>query len=169
MNKIRVAGLVSDSIVDGPGLRYAIFTQGCPHCCEGCHNPDTHDPKGGYEVEISQILKEIDSNPLLDGITLTGGEPLMQADNLIPLVQQVKARNLSVVLYSGYTFEEIMENDSFQRLVLLCDILIEGRFEQEKRSLDLLYKGSANQRIIDLKKTLEDGRIQLWEQNHIIH
>ena len=164
MSKIRVSGLIGESIVDGPGFRYAIFAQGCTHHCEGCHNPQTHDLYGGYEVEIDQILKELDSNPLLDGITLTGGEPLLQAEQLMPLVEQVKARGLSIVVYSGFLFEEIMKNEGFVRLILKCDILIDGKFELDKRSLDLLYRGSSNQRIIDIPKSMETGKITLWNQ-----
>lgn len=164
MSKIRVAGLVRESIVDGPGLRYAVFTQGCTHNCKGCHNPQTHDLNGGYEVDIKQILKEIDDNPLLDGLTLTGGEPLLQAKKLLPLVKQVKKRGLSVVIYSGYTFEEIMQDDEMKELVLLCDILIDGRYEQDKRSLKLAHRGSANQRIINIPKTKQAGKIQHYEE-----
>lgn len=164
MSKIRIAGLVAESIVDGPGFRYAVFTQGCPHFCKGCHNPHTHDPKGGYEVDIELILKEIDRNPLLDGITLTGGEPLLQAEKLVPLVEQVKARGLSVVIYSGYTYEEIMQNEMFRNLVLKCNILIDSKFELDKRSLDLLYMGSTNQRIIDIPKSIETGTLHIWNQ-----
>lgn len=166
MMKIRLYGVVNDSIVDGPGLRYAIFTQGCPHHCEGCHNPQSHDSQGGYEEDISVLLWEIDQNPLLDGITISGGEPFLQPQPLIALVKEVKKRGLHVMIYSGYTFEEIMGLGQWhQELLSLCDILVDGRFILSLRSLDLLYKGSSNQRIIAIQKSMKEHHIVLQDIN----
>jgi len=165
---IRIAGCIHDSIVDGPGLRYAIFVQGCPHRCEGCHNPDAHDFSGGTEVPIQAIIDDIEKNPLLDGITLTGGEPFSQADKLIPIASYARERGLSVWVYSGWTYEELTgglaENSGWEELVNLCDVLVDGRFELEKRSLDLQWRGSPNQRVIDLRATRESGTLTLYEQ-----
>ncbi|OQB14887.1 MAG: Pyruvate formate-lyase 1-activating enzyme [Firmicutes bacterium ADurb.Bin193] len=160
---IRVSGIVPESIVDGPGIRYTVFTQGCHHDCPGCHNPQTHDANGGYDISIEEILKDIDKNPLLDGITLTGGEPLLQAEKLVPLAKAVKERGLSVVTYSGYTFEEIQNNDAFLKLMKYTDILVDGRYEKDLRSLDLLFRGSSNQRIIDVQSSLKQGKPILYE------
>ena len=127
--KIRLYGTVNDSIVDGPSLRYVIFTQGCLHHCPGCHNPDSHAIDGGYIEDTEQCLLEIDQNPLLDGVTLSGGEPFLQATALIHFVQKVKKRHLHVMIYSGYTFEEILElGDEENRLLSLCDTLVDGKF-----------------------------------------
>ena len=164
--KIRLHGTINDSIVDGPGLRYALFTQGCPHHCLGCHNPSTHDRQGGYMKDIDDIIKEIDNNPLLDGVTLTGGEPFLQADALIDFVKQIKQRQLHVMIYSGYTYEEIQTlGTSAKQLLSLCDVLVDGLFELELRSLSLLYKGSSNQRIIDIQKTIRSNQIVLQQVN----
>ncbi|GHU84266.1 anaerobic ribonucleoside-triphosphate reductase activating protein [Clostridia bacterium] len=160
----RVFGVESDSIVDGPGLRLAIFTQGCPHRCPGCHNPHSHDPAGGREMTVGEILDTIKKNPLLSGITLTGGEPLEQAAACLALVRALPP-GLNVWLYSGYTYEEIAQSGDPDRLALLgaCDVLVDGRFVLAERSLELRFRGSRNQRLIDLKKTAVAGQVVLWE------
>lgn len=158
--KIRLYGTVNDSIVDGPGLRYTIFTQGCPHQCPGCHNPQSHDLEGGYIYDTDDIVKEIDKNPLLDGVTLSGGEPFIQPVPLIDLVQKLKQRGLHIMIYSGFTFAEIMNLGEYARKLLsLCDTLVDGKFILSLRSLQLLYKGSANQRIIDIQASLKQGTV----------
>ena len=164
--KIRLYGTVNDSIVDGPGLRYVIFTQGCLHHCPGCHNPDSHAIDGGYIEDTEQCLLEIDQNPLLDGVTLSGGEPFLQATALIHFVQKVKKRHLHVMIYSGYTFEEILElGDEEKKLLSLCDTLVDGKFILSLKSMELLYKGSSNQRIIDIQATLKTHMVIEQEIN----
>jgi len=158
---IRISGIAPESIVDGPGIRYTVFTQGCPHRCEGCHNPETHDPSGGYDITAGEILQNIRKNPLLDGVTLSGGEPFMQPKQLLPLVRKVKEEGLSVIVYSGYTFEELMRNADAVALLQYADILIDGRFILADRSLELLFRGSKNQRIIDVPKSLSEGKAVL--------
>ena len=146
--KIRLYGVVHDSIVDGPGLRYTLFTQGCLHHCPGCHNPESWDINGGYEEDIETIVADILSNPLLDGITLSGGEPFLQVKPLKILVSQIKAQtSLHIMIYSGYVYEDILKlgQDAIDLLSL--------------RSLELIYKGSSNQRIIDIHKSLQQGRV----------
>ena len=155
--KIRLSGLADDSIVDGPGLRLAVFTQGCPHGCPGCHNPHTHSFTGGYELTAGEIIEKIKRNPLLDGITLTGGEPMCQAKSLLPVAEYAKENGLGVMIYSGYTFEEILTDSEKRRLLELADILVDGRFEFEKRNLSLKFRGSSNQRVIDLEKSFAEG------------
>ena len=157
--EVRLFGTANDSIVDGPGLRYTIFTQGCFHNCPGCHNPKSHDINGGYLKDIKEIIAEIDENPLLDGITLSGGEPMLQIEPLIEICKTVKQRGLNIVIYSGFTFEQIVKDLRMKSLLILCDMLIDGRFEQDKKSLALLYRGSSNQRLINIKKSLKQGKV----------
>ena len=148
--KIRIAGRVVDSIVDGPGMRYALFTQGCPRACPGCHNPQTHDPKGGFETTTEEILKEIDSNPLLDGVTFSGGDPFMQPKPLVELAKELKKRNLNVITYTGYRWEELVDaNDpDWNALIQASDVIVDGPFVQSLHDWKLKYTGSSNQRII---------------------
>ncbi len=158
MSIIRLSGTVNDSIVDGQGLRFTIFVQGCPHRCEGCHNPETHDFEGGYDADTEDILKEIVGNPLLDGVTFSGGEPMCQADKLLPLAKALRQRGLSLWAYTGYTYEALLEMPAAAALLQELDVLVDGPFVLEKRSLDLQFKGSSNQRGIDVQKSLAEGR-----------
>lgn len=153
--KIRIAGYVNDSLVDGPGIRFTIFTQGCPYHCLGCHNPDTWDPKGGEEVEISTLIAKWRKNSLLDGITLSDGEPLLQKEALLPLINAARKDGLNITMYTGSTYEELIHrNDPLVNEILSkVDYLIDGPFILHELNLNLLYRGSNNQRIIDLRKT----------------
>ncbi len=162
--KIHIAGTVNDSIVDGPGLRFTVFTQGCPHSCAGCHNPETHDPMGGKEADTDELCAAFLKNPLLSGITLSGGEPLLQPEACLLLAQAAKNAGLNVWLYSGYTLEEILQESDSARLALLqhCDVLVDGKFELNLRSLNLRFCGSSNQRLIDLPASLQKGAAVLW-------
>ena len=170
--QIRIAGIEEESIVDGPGIRLVVFTQGCSHKCRGCHNPQTHNYHGGYEIEIDDIIKMIESNPLLDGITISGGEPFEQAYGASKLAKSVKKLGLNVITYTGYTFEEIISNAShderFRDLLLETDILIDGRFEISERDLTLPFRGSRNQRIIDVKNSLINKKIVLYRGENIV-
>ncbi len=161
--QIRIAGTVNDSIVDGPSMRYTVFTQGCPHHCPGCHNPLTHDFAGGQVVDTQSIIAQMNENPLLDGLTLSGGEPFEQAEACAKLAESAKRTGLNVWIYSGYTWDEILkigqQNPSWLELLRACDVLVDGRFVLEKRSLELNFCGSSNQRLIDVPKSLEDGRV----------
>lgn len=163
MKDLRLAGVIRESIVDGPGIRMVIFAQGCPHHCNGCHNPQTHDFNGGYISQAKNILKAIDTNPLLKGVTFSGGEPFMQADAFADLAIEVHKRNLDILTYSGHTFEELMSgSDKFperNRLLEQTDYLIDGKFVLELKSLSLQFRGSSNQRIIDVKKSLKCGKV----------
>ena len=165
-NSIRIAGVVRESIVDGPGLRFTVFCQGCPHRCPGCHNPATHDFKDGYDCEISKIVAAIDANPLLDGVTFSGGEPFCQPEAFCVLAEELKKRNLNLMAYSGYTYEELtgMNNPAVDKLLSMLDYLVDGRFVQEERDLTLLFRGSCNQRVIDVPETLKKGQIILAEK-----
>ena len=155
---ISVAGAVPGSITDGPGIRYTLFVQGCPHHCEGCHNPETHPFEGGQPRTAEEILTEVDRDPLLSGVTLSGGEPFCQAEALLPVARGVKARGLELAAYSGYTFEQLVRLGGAQlELLSLCDVLVDGPFILAQRSLMLRFRGSKNQRLIDVQTSLKQG------------
>lgn len=158
---VRLSGVEDQSIVDGPGLRMTVFAQGCPHGCPGCHNPGTHGFDGGREWEVEALLARFDDNPLLAGVTLSGGEPLAQAGGLLPFAEAIKLRGKSVWCYTGYTFEELtrlMRFDGEVEALLHCvDVLVDGRYIESRRSLGERYRGSSNQRILNLARSLRDG------------
>ncbi len=157
---IRLASpLQLDSFVDGPGIRMVLWTQGCPHHCEGCHNPQTHDPNGGKLFAVKDLIEQIKSEPLQSGLTLSGGEPFWQSDLLIPIAKAAKERGLSLWAYSGFTFEEIMADDKKKKLLELLDVLVDGRFVLAKKDYRLRFKGSSNQRIIDVPASLKAGEV----------
>lgn len=158
---LNLFGMVNDSIVDGPGLRFAVFVQGCPHHCPGCHNPDSHAFGKGTPTECEEILTRIRSNPLLDGVTFSGGEPFCQAQELARLGREVKQLGLHLISYTGYTFEYLLEHreeNGYGELLDVLDWLIDGPFIEEQRSLELRFRGSRNQRILDVPKSLAEGR-----------
>ena len=163
--RIKISGVVNDSIVDGNGFRLTVFTQGCPHHCPGCHNPETHNPKGGFWADTEDIMDVVKENPLLDGITLSGGDPFMQSVPCTLLAEETHKLGLNVWTFTGYTWEELWAEQDAEKLELLrhTDILVDGPFLLAERSLELRFKGSKNQRTIDVKKSLETGNIMLWE------
>lgn len=163
--EIRLSGIVPESIVDGPGYRLAVFVQGCPHACPGCHNPGTHDVSGGYAGDTDEIVAQMGKNPLVRGVTLTGGEPMLQSVALLKVAKAAKEKGMSVWCYTGFTLEALIKENRPDRMALLSavDVLVDGPYVAHERSLDLLYCGSRNQRLIDLKKTLESGEICLFE------
>lgn len=160
---MRIAGFVEESIVDGPGFRIVIFFQGCAHHCYGCHNPETWDFEGGKEVSFDLIKKIIDDNLYADGITLSGGDPLYQIDASTEIAEYAKSKGLDVILYTGFLFEEVLEmtkaNQRLKDLLNNVDTLIDGPFILEQRHLSLKFRGSSNQRIIDVKKSLMQNKI----------
>ena len=149
---LRIAGIVRESIVDGPGIRFVVFAQGCPHRCKGCHNESTHDFEGGYDCSIEKILTEIDKNPLLAGVTFSGGEPFCQASAFYDLGIEIKKRGLDIVAYSGYTFERLKDmavtNADISHLLEIIDYLVDGPFFLEEKDLTLEFRGSRNQRFL---------------------
>ena len=193
---IRLAGIMRESIVDGPGIRFAIFCQGCPHGCPGCHNPESHDFAGGNEVKLNKILEAIDSNPLLEGVTFSGGEPMCQPRAFLELAKDIKKRGLNITIFSGYTLEQLLklsregldmsesltddipddepvgnmtagdirDRIAIGRLLFMCDILIDGPYVEKLRDLTLQFRGSSNQRVIDMKETFKKGEVVLWHQ-----
>jgi anaerobic ribonucleoside-triphosphate reductase activating protein len=163
---LRLAGITDESIVDGPGLRYVVFVQGCPHRCAGCHNPQTHDPSGGYGIcgaeLISRFQKAARDNPLISGVTLSGGEPFTQARPLLPFARRVREAGFGLWIYTGWTIEEILSRrDAYETALLGCaDALVDGRFEAGERTLEIPFVGSANQRVIrreEIKFLLENS------------
>jgi len=164
---LRIAGIEPESFVDGPGIRFSIFTQGCKHNCVGCHNPQTHDFNGGHFVSLSEILSMIEDNPLLDGVTFSGGDPMEQAEALVPLAREIKERDLNLVIYTGYTYESLVahQEEFPARLELLtfADILVDGPFVLSQRCLSLKFRGSKNQRLIDVQSSLSQGRAVLHQ------
>ncbi|MDR0862728.1 MAG: anaerobic ribonucleoside-triphosphate reductase activating protein [Oscillospiraceae bacterium] len=154
---MRIAGTVQDSIVDGTGLRFAVFTQGCPHGCEGCHNPQTHDPQGGEERAVADIIREMLGNPLTDGVTLSGGEPFAQAADCAEIARAAHGAGLNVWAYSGWTFEELLARPDAAELLRETDVLIDGRFVLAERTMLTRWRGSRNQRVIDVPKSLAVG------------
>lgn len=162
MDSIRTSGLVNDSIVDGPGIRYVIFTQGCTHNCFGCHNPQTHDMNGGTLTSIAEIKEQIAKNGLLDGITFSGGEPFLQPEACAEIAGWAKNRGLNIVSYSGFTYEQLQSMPNVQEFLNLVDILIDGPFIMKEKSLTLTFRGSKNQRVIDLNETKKQNKIVLF-------
>lgn len=156
---IRLAGLADDSIVDGPGIRVTVFGQGCPHHCPGCQNPETWAFEGGTEMSEEALAERIRQNPLAKGVTFSGGEPFAQAAGFARLAELLRG-DYELASYSGYTFEELfaMQDPAVHKLLGLLDILVDGRFVEAERTLTLRFRGSRNQRIIDLPKSLAAGK-----------
>ncbi|MBQ9262647.1 MAG: anaerobic ribonucleoside-triphosphate reductase activating protein [Clostridia bacterium] len=163
--KIRIAGTVNESIVDGPGLRFSVFTQGCPHHCPGCHNPNTHDPMGGHEEDTAELIARMKKNPLLSGLTLSGGDPLMQSEACLELAKAAHQAGLNVWMYTGFVWEKLLEENDPARMALLreTDVLVDGPFILAERSLELEFCGSKNQRLIDVPASFKSGQVVLWQ------
>ena len=161
--EIHIAGIARDSIVDGEGLRLTVFTQGCPRRCPGCHNPETQPLVGGTVTTVGAVVAELDANPLLTGLTLSGGEPFLQPRALLPLARAAHARSLDVWSYTGYTLEELeaQRNPDIDALLAEVDVLVDGDYRAEERDLTLHFRGSRNQRVIDLNTTRKSGLLTL--------
>ena len=157
--QIRIAGIVKESIVDGPGFRLAVFTQGCPHHCPGCHNPQTHDFEGGSWMDTSEIAGFATENILLDGVTFSGGEPFCQPEACAEIAREARKAGLNIWSYSGYTFEQLLDLKECRVLLDELDVLVDGPFILEKRTLDMRFRGSSNQRLIDVKQSLQSGSV----------
>ena len=162
---LRIAGIERESVVDGPGIRTVIFCQGCLKHCEGCHNPETWDLQGGTLVTVDEIVKVIRSNPLCHGVTYSGGEPFLQAEELFALSQMLK--DYEIAAYTGYTFEELfLHGNKEQRdLLSVLDVLIDGPFVLSERTLDLSFRGSRNQRILNVPESLRAGHAVLEDSS----
>ena len=163
------ADLQVDSIVDGPGLRAVLWTQGCSHHCPGCQNPQTWDFEGGGLVPIDMVKEAIDELEYQDGITFSGGDPMFQPEACNELAEYCKNKGLNIWVYTGFTYEELMKladkKPIYKEFLSKIDVLVDGRFVESQRDLNLLFRGSANQRLIDMPKTLKTGEIVLFDED----
>lgn len=163
---IKVAGFQAESIVDGPGIRFTVFLQGCSHRCQGCHNPQTHDPAGGSNISVSEILARLNNAADIDGVTLSGGEPFEQVSPAAFLAKKINELGYNLVIYSGYTFEELsgkaIHDQGVRSLLQAGNILVDGPFILAEKDLTLAFRGSRNQRLIDLPQSLQEGKPVLW-------
>lgn len=163
-----IIGINFESVVDGDGVRVVIFFSGCDHHCKGCHNPSSHDFNTGksFGSEIQgQIAEYIRETPFVSGVTLSGGDPMYSADSIIPFVKELKELSpaSTVWVYSGFTYEEILAVPSMRNLLEMCDVLVDGPFILEQRDITLSYRGSRNQRIIDVQKSMSTGNVVLYD------
>ncbi|NLM36638.1 MAG: anaerobic ribonucleoside-triphosphate reductase activating protein [Firmicutes bacterium] len=161
---IQIAGVVPESVVDGPGLRAVVFFQGCPHHCRGCHNPETWDPRGGQRLSVDEVWRLLRYNPLLSGITLSGGEPLAQPEGALALARKARAAQGNVMIYTGYTWEEIlgMPSPVIHELLEVTALLVDGPYLEAEKDHRLPFRGSRNQRLIDVQASLGKERPVLW-------
>lgn len=156
---LRVLDIVPGTSVDGPGLRTSIYFAGCAHHCPGCHNPQSWDFLGGREMTTTEIVEEIDRHGF--NVTFSGGDPLYQAEPLTRLAEALSARGYTIWCYTGFLFEELLSNPRLHQLLGNLEVVVDGPFIEEKKDLSLLFRGSANQRLIDVKRSI-DGTIHLW-------
>ncbi|GHV24764.1 anaerobic ribonucleoside-triphosphate reductase activating protein [Spirochaetia bacterium] len=158
---LTIGGIEPESIVDGPGFRYTVFVQGCNLRCPGCHNAQLQPFTGGRSIAVGEILDAIRNNPLLSGLTLSGGDPFTQARVCASLAEEVQAMGLSVMTYTGYTFEALWlaNRPDWRRLIMASDVLVDGPFIRDLRNIDLRFRGSSNQRLIDVRQTFAAGKI----------
>ena len=164
MHSIRVAGIIPESYTDGTGIRYTIFVQGCKHGCYNCQNKETWDFNSGTEIDIDKLMEQIEDNPLLDGITFSGGDPMYQPEQCKELAKLIKKKtNLNIWCYTGFDFEELLDNDKQRDFLNYIDVLVDGAYKEELRSLELRFRGSSNQRIIDVNESLNSGEIVLLD------
>lgn len=151
--KVRLAGVIETSINNGEGIRKVIFAQGCTHHCKGCFNPDTHDFNGGYECDTEKIIERINNDYMIDGVTFSGGDPFEQAEAFAHIAKNIN-KDLTIWCYTGYTLQQIIDNidrPGWKELITNIDVLVDGKFEEDKKDRNLKYKGSSNQNIIELR------------------
>lgn len=162
---MRIAGTIQDSIVDGPGFRFTVFVQGCHFHCPGCQNAQTHDPAGGAERTVEELISRMRSNPLTDGLTLSGGEPFEQAADCLALARAAHEDGLNVWCWTGYVLEWLLAHGTAEQMALLqeIDVLVDGPFLVEQRTLSLPWRGSSNQRVLSIPESLASGKAILWE------
>lgn len=167
--KINIAGVLKHSSVNGPGVRYVVFLQGCVHGCKGCQNPETHDPEGGQKTDTAIIAEDIAKTKYIDGITFSGGDPFFSPDETLDIIKKVrekKGKEINIWVYTGWTIEKILSGvlgKSSIEILKYVDVIVDGPFQEELKSDNCIYRGSSNQRLIDSKKTLESGEIRLFK------
>ena len=154
---LRVAGVIEESIVDGPGIRFVLFLQGCRLHCPGCQNPHTWDFEGGTLVPADEVLARIKGNPLVHGVTFSGGEPFEQAEALLPLAEVLKEQGYNLIAFTGYTLEQLLQKPECAAFLEKLDLLVDGPFIEAQKSLALRFRGSRNQRIINVPATRASG------------
>jgi anaerobic ribonucleoside-triphosphate reductase activating protein len=163
---LQLAGFKKESIVDGPGIRATVYFQGCPHLCPGCQNPEAQDPQGGSRISLEELVRMIIQNHEINGITFSGGEPFAQAPAAAALADQVRGLGLNLVIYSGYTFEKLLvlsqSDPSVRKLLEEAWLLIDGPYLESEQDLNLAFRGSRNQRIVDLQETLKGDIVVEW-------
>ena len=163
---IRLAGIAYESLVNGDGIRRVFFSQGCSHNCKGCFNPETHDFNGGKDLDMDELIKDVLKNPILKGVTFSGGDPFERAEEFAYMAKELKKEDINVWSYTGYTFEYIIDNldkrIGWKDLINNIDVLVDGRFEEDKKIDGLKFRGSSNQRVIDVKESLAKDKIVLW-------
>ena len=163
---MNLLGTYSETIVDGEGIRFSIYLAGCSHHCPGCHNPESWNPGAGEELteeKIQSIIREIKANPLLDGVTFSGGDPFFHPEAFLLLLKRVKEETgMNVWCYTGYTYEEIKAQPRLSAALDYIDVLVDGPFKQEQKNISLAFRGSENQRVIDLKKSLQEKEVILY-------
>ena len=158
------ADIQPDSILDGSGIRTVIWFQGCLHNCEGCQNPETHDLNGGIVFDVDEIKKKIKKLKYQNGITLSGGDPFFQPEAAFEIAKFAKSIGLNIWAYTGFTYEALLNGDKKRlELLKLVDVLVDGKFIMDKKSLNCKFRGSTNQRLIDVKKSLENGGVVLYD------
>lgn len=158
---IRIMDILQSSSVDGFGFRDVIFVAYCPHHCEGCHNPESWDYENGHDVSVDEAFEKLCESSITD-VTFSGGEPFCQPESLTVLAERIKKEtNKDIWIYSGFTFEEIIKDEKKLNLLKLCDVLVDGKFQKNNTELNMKFKGSLNQRIIDVKKSLDKQQVVL--------
>ena len=164
---IRLAGIAENSLVNGKGLRKVFFSQGCSHHCEGCFNQHTWEFAGGGMFDMDELVQKVKDEPFLDGVTFSGGDPFQQADKFAYLAKKLHEANINIWAYTGYTFEELMKlaqtNPHIKQMINNVDVIVDGRFMKDKMSENLKYCGSSNQRVIDVKSSLNENKIILFK------
>lgn len=165
--KIRLAGIAYESLVNGPGMRRVFFSQGCKHNCKGCFNQDTHDFNGGEDRDMDELIGDVLSNPMIKGVTFSGGDPFERANEFAYMAKKFKESGINVWSFTGYTYEYIISHfdkrPGWKELINNLDVLVDGRFEEKKKEEGLKFRGSSNQRIIDIVQSLKNSKVILWE------
>lgn len=160
---IYIADIVQNTTVDGPGFRTSIYSTGCNHFCRGCHNKSTWKLKSGIKTCITDIMKKIEEQP--HNVTFSGGDPFLQVEGFIALSKLIKDTGRNIWCYTGYTYEEILSNDRLKPFLHYIDVLVDGKFKMSKKSLDTIFRGSSNQRLINVTKSLEKNEVVLYDYN----
>lgn len=159
MNSLRVVSILEGTTVDGPGFRTSIYFAGCDHHCPSCHNPSTWDHEAGSDMSIAEIMERI--NDADCNVTFSGGDPMLQAEALLPLAEAIRRQGKTIWCYTGYTYEQVLHDKSMSRLLPYLEVLVDGPFIESLRDTSLLFRGSSNQRLIDIDRSKE-GEISLW-------